>query len=74
MNGGIEMSEKGFEKWLRNAVDNINEAYNAFGIDDDLFDLYEPRLERYAKLLNVDENWLEDVATEVRLFGWERCE
>lgn len=68
------MSEKGFEKWLRNAVDNINEAYNAFGIDDDLFDLYEPRLERYAKLLNVDENWLEDVATEVRLFGWERCE
>ena len=37
------MSSKGFEKRLRNAVENINEAYEAFGIDDDLFDLYEPR-------------------------------
>ena len=60
------------EKLLKRAVDMINEAYDAFFVDDELFDQYEDRIEYYAKKLGVSYNWLEDCATLTREYGWDR--
>lgn len=67
---GVKMLD---EKLLKRAVDMINEAYDAFGVDDELFDQYEDRIEYYAKKLGVSYNWLEDCATDARMYGWGRC-
>lgn len=67
---------------LENALKAITRAYEALGeaidngYDDDANiwgEEYENRIERYAKRLGVSYNWLEDAATDYRLYGWDCC-
>ena len=53
---------------MRRAIDRINQAY----WDED-YDRYESLLERESRRFGFDQNLFEDIATDVRLFGWEGC-
>lgn len=50
------------------AIERINQAY----WDED-YDRYESLLDLYSKRFVFDRNLFEDIATDVRLFGWECC-
>ena len=50
------------------AIESINQAY----WDED-YDRYESLLERESRRLGFDYNLLEDIVTDVRLFGWDCC-
>ena len=75
-NGGYDESE-----YLHKGIDRINYAYDRLcdaisaGDDaaaDDFGDLYELYLEKFAERYGISEAKLEDIATDVRLLGWER--
>lgn len=64
------------------AINSINEAYenlgNAIDADDekaaDLWgDRYESRIERYAHMLGISYNLMEDWATDARMYGIDCC-
>lgn len=75
-----EITENGGK--LEKALKAITRAYDclcdAIDNDDDTEaeiwgDMYENRIEYYAKKLGVSYNWLEDSATDYRLYGWDCC-
>ena len=59
--------------WLLHETERFHSIWKSVG------DILSPFIigAALAFVLNVPmraiENWLEDVATEVRYFGWERC-
>lgn len=65
---------------LKQAVEEVNEAYNALcnaidkGLDDEAdikSDLYENLITFYAVHFGYSYNDFEDICTNVRYFGWD---
>lgn len=50
----------------KQAIDSINRAY-----ENEDYNSYENRIERWSKRLGISYNKLEDDATDVRMYGYD---